>query len=111
MTDEVEIIIYETSSGSKPFADWLDDLEIDVEKRILSRFNRVRFGNFGDCKNLGDGVLELKFNFGSGYRVYFGKSGNELVILLCGGDKKSQKKDIQKAKEYWRDYEDRKKEN
>ncbi len=109
MIDGIEVIIYETASGKKPLSEWLDDLESDSEKRILKRFNRIRFGNFGDCKNLGEAIYELRFDFDGGYRIYFGKDGNKVVIMLCGGDKKSQKKDIKKAQEYWRHHEGRKK--
>ena len=61
-------------------------------------------GNYGDFKSLKDGVFELRLMFGSGYRVYFAEDGNDVVLLLIGGDKSSQKNDIQKAKEYWKEY-------
>ena len=68
---------------------------------------RVRLGNLGDCRSVGNGVFELRIDFGSGFRVYFGQEGNDVVVLLCGGDKGSQEKDIHKAKEYWSDYRSR----
>ena len=70
---------------------------------ILTRLDRVQNGNFGDCQSVGEGVSELRIDFGPGYRVYFGQDGDR-VILLHGGRKNRQSKDIVKAKEYWRDY-------
>ena len=64
--------------------------------------NRVRAGNFGDCRALGDGVWELRLQFGPGYRIYFGRSEVGSIVLLCGGDKRSQRRDIERAKTYWR---------
>lgn len=71
---------------------------------IAVRLARVRLGNFGDSKSVGAGVRELRIGVGAGYRVYFGRDGEAVVILLCGGDKGSQKRDIETAKEYWADY-------
>lgn len=70
---------------------------------ILARIKRVEGGNLGDCEPVGEGVSELKIDVGPGYRVYFGQDGDE-VVLLYGGTKKTQDKDIKTAKEYWRDY-------
>ncbi len=64
----------------------------------------VRLGNFGDSKRVGDGIFELRIHTGAGYRIYYGREGDRVVILLCGGDKGTQKRDIQRAEEYWRDY-------
>jgi putative addiction module killer protein len=75
-----------------------------ARKRILVRVSRLQRGNYGDYKSVGEGVSELRMFFGSGYRVYFGERGNNLIVLLCGGDKSSQDKDIEKAKEYWQEY-------
>jgi putative addiction module killer protein len=68
---------------------------------------RVRLGNFGDARTVGDGVHELRIHTGPGYRVYFGREGDAVVILLCGGDKGPQNRDIERAKDYWRDYRSR----
>ena len=66
--------------------------------------SRLEQGNFGDCASVGDGVSELRMFFGPGYRVYFGEHGDVVVILLCGGDKSSQNRDIEQAKTYWKEY-------
>ncbi len=105
----VEIIIYQTENGKEPFYDWLDTLEENIEERIQSRINRVKLGNLGDYKSLGNGILELRLDFGSGYRIYFGFDGSRIIVLLCGGDKKTQTKDIKKAQQYWRNYNDKNK--
>lgn len=72
--------------------------------KLEIRFRRVSMGIFGDAKSVGEGVLELREDLGPGYRVYFGRHGDLLVILLCGGDKRSQDADIRRAKEFWRDW-------
>ena len=71
---------------------------------IMNRLDRVEEGNFGDCKAVGKGVLELRIDFGPGYRVYFGRLGNVMVILLGGGTKSSQSADIKQAQKYWREF-------
>ena len=87
----MEIQEYVTSSGKSPYNEWLNKLrDIKTQAKILQRIDRLRLGNFGDCKALGDGVYELRINFGPGYRVYYGKKQNILVILLCGGSKKAK---------------------
>ena len=98
------IIDYETASGKCPIREWLDELDGAVTARIESRLKRVAFGNSGDVKSVGRGVSELRLTFGSGYRVYFGQHGDEIIVLLCGGDKGSQTDDIETAKSYWADF-------
>lgn len=71
------------------------------------RLDRLKLGNFGDCKTLQEGVSELRIHYGPGIRIYYGKIGNRIVLLLCGGDKDSQDNDINKAKEYLKDYQSR----
>jgi putative addiction module killer protein len=81
------------------FKSWRAALKDAVtRRRIGARIDRLSFGNFGDVKSLGDGVSELRLDFGPGYRLYFAKRGEALVILLCGGDKASQSRDIARAK-------------
>lgn len=100
-----EVIFYRTATGDEPFSDWLDRLRDPVtRRRILKRLFRVEQGNYGDYKSVGDGVFELRFFFGAGYRVYFGEDGNTIVVLLLGGDKRSQKRDVKQAKLFWEHY-------
>jgi len=102
---EQELRIYRLPNGRVPFLDWLRNLRDQrAQQKIQIRLNRVRLGNFGDARAVGDGVQELKIDYGPGYRVYFGQIGNDLVILLCGGDKSTQDEDIQEAKQYWASY-------
>ena len=99
----MKVIVFETDGGKAPFMQWFNKVSIPMQDRIITRLDRVKVGNFGDSKYLKGGVYELRLHFGSGYRIYFGKEKDKIVILLCGGDKKSQEKDIKKAKEYWQD--------
>ena len=88
---EKEIIFYRDAAGNEPFVDWLNSLRDGVtRRRILKRLFRVESGNYGDYKSVKEGVLELRFAFGPGYRVYFGEDGDRLVVLLFGGDNSSQ---------------------
>jgi putative addiction module killer protein len=97
-----EIRNYITPDGRAPFKEWLNSLQDKkTQTVVLNRLNRVQLGNFGDCKHLGEGVYELRIHYGSGYRVYFGDLEGIIVLLLCGGTKRSQSKDIKRAKEYW----------
>ncbi len=108
MAQSKDIQRYITSEGRVPFTEWLESLRDQKTKgRIQARLERVGLGNFGDCKSVGEGVFELRLDFGSGYRVYFGQVGSIVVLLLLGGDKTTQEQDIRKAKEYWTDYEER----
>ena len=103
------IIAYKSEGRREPFTDWLYSLKDKVtQKRILVRLKRIAQGNYGDHKRF-SGIMELRFDFGKGYRVYCGEDGHTLVILLIGGDKGTQEKDIQKALEYWEDYNEQKK--
>ncbi len=96
--------IYTTMDGDQPFIEWLESVDNKTRYRIKECLDRVALGNFGDVKSLDDGVSELRLWFGSGYRIYFGQENNAVVLLLCGGDKKSQKKDIKRAIHYWKCY-------
>jgi putative addiction module killer protein len=97
--------IYRTRDGQEPFTIWLRCLKDErARQRIQARLGRVRLGNLGYPEPVGQGVLELKLDFGPGYRIYFGQEGNQIVVLLCGGDKSSQSEDIKKARAFWEDY-------
>ncbi len=87
-----------------PFDEWFDSLRDVKTKTIINkRLNRLSLGSLGDYRSVGEGVCELRIDFGPGYRVYFGQIGTAIVILLCGGDKSTQDQDIRKAQEYWTD--------
>jgi putative addiction module killer protein len=99
------ILKYVTESGRCPFDEWLEGLrDKRTQATISNRLIRVAQGNFGLCRKLDGGVQELKVDFGPGFRVYFAEDGDTIVVLLCGGDKSTQSKDIEKAKQYWADY-------
>lgn len=101
----IELLEYVTESGQNPFRNWLEDLrDRQARAKIRVRLNRIRLGNFGDCKRVGRGVSELRIPHGPGCRVYFGRRGNSVVILLFGGDKKTQSRDIALAEKYWDEY-------
>lgn len=103
-----EIQVYRSANGRQPFTEWLESIrDKGTQDRVQARVNRLKFGNFGDFESVGDGVFELRLNFGAGYRVYFGQIGSPVVLLLCGGDKSSQTRDIQRAKNYWLQYKER----
>ncbi|GAB4191276.1 MAG: hypothetical protein Fur006_34200 [Coleofasciculaceae cyanobacterium] len=100
-----EIRNYLTTDGKSPFSKWRDSLRDNRAKaKIKTRLDRVEVGNLGDYRSVGEGVFELRIDYGSGYRIYFGQIGTTIVLLLCGGDKSTQEQDIRKAIEYWEDY-------
>lgn len=100
-----EIIIYADANGTEPFTNWLYGLkDRQARKRIETRLLRLEQGNYGDCEPVGEGVSELRLFFGPGYRVYFGEDKENIVVLLCGGDKSSQSRDIATAKDYWKEH-------
>ena len=100
-----ELQIYRTSSGREPVTEWLKSLrDLKTRTRIQARFDRIESGNLGDHKSVGDGIFELRFQFGTGYRIYFGEVDNTIILLLYGGDKSSQDRDIERAKAYWQEY-------
>ncbi|MGH7197988.1 MAG: type II toxin-antitoxin system RelE/ParE family toxin [Candidatus Omnitrophota bacterium] len=104
-----ELVFYETAHGKFPFEIWLEGLKDRKARAIIrTRLDRLERGNAGKGSPVGLGVFELKIHYGPGYRAYFGQDGVTLVVLLCGGDKSTQKQDILKAKEYWADYQVRK---
>lgn len=100
-----EIDYYKTEDGTAPFREWLEALrDINGRAKIRIRLDRARLGNLGDHKHLGGGVWELRIDCGPGYRVYFSKEENRLILLLIGGDKDTQKRDIAQATDYLQDH-------
>jgi putative addiction module killer protein len=103
---EREFLFYETANGQAPAREWLDQIEASDKVLygiISNRLDRVSAGNVGDCEPVGEGVSELRIDIGPGYRIYFGIDG-DFIILLLGGMKKTQTRDIKRAKEFWGDY-------
>lgn len=99
------ITYYLTDAGKKPFKEWLDGLnDIKARQKIRIRLDRVRLGNLGNNRTLGDGVFELKIDYGPGYRVYYALDGKAVVLLLIGGNKSTQGEDIEQAKTYWMEH-------
>jgi putative addiction module killer protein len=94
--------------GSSPFADWFQSLDAVAGARVTTAIGRLELGNFSNVKGVGAGVFEYRIDFGPGHRVYFGRDGEALVILLGGGTKKRQDRDIATAQERWADYKKRK---
>jgi putative addiction module killer protein len=100
-----QIRLYKTANGLVPFEQWLENLkDVNGRAKVRVRIKRVVLGNLGDYRSVGSGIIELRINYGPSYRVYAGLFGREIIVLLCGGDKGSQDKDISKAREYWEDY-------
>lgn len=95
---------FKTAEGINHYRSWLDSLRDTRGKaQVEARIKRLGMGNPGDCDPVGEGVHELRIDLGPGYRVYFGEQGEKLVLLLCGGDKNTQKKDIKLAKQLWKE--------
>ncbi len=104
----VEIRNYETAAGVQPVAAWLGSLRDSIARlRIAARIERLGNGLPGDWKSAGGGVRELRIDQGPGYRVYYAQHGDALILLLCGGDKRTQATDIERAHDYWKDYQAR----
>ncbi|MBY0353236.1 type II toxin-antitoxin system RelE/ParE family toxin [Candidatus Babeliales bacterium] len=106
----ITVVFYKTKTGKQPYAEWESQLDKQTQTIVLNRLARVRLANFGDCKPIrgARGVYELRVDYGPGYRIYYAKKRETIVILLVGGDKKSQGRDIEKAKQYWLDYKESK---
>lgn len=96
--------IFEKTNKKSPFIDWMKGLDLKTQARIRHRILRMEAGNFRDYKVLKDGLCELRIFFGPGYRVYFGVIGDRIVLLISGGDKSSQDKDIQQSLQIWQTY-------
>lgn len=104
----MELRRYLTASGRDVFGEWLATLRDPRTKaKIVARMDRLSAGNFGDCKTLRGGLFELRINWGPGYRVYYALVGRACLLLLCGGDKRKQSSDINRALEYLKDYRER----
>ena len=99
---------YVYSDGQSPFEKWFAGLDATARAKVTTAIVRLEQGNLSNVKGVGEGVLEYRINFGPGYRVYFGRDGDVLVILLTGGTKKRQQRDIAAAIEMWADYRRRK---
>lgn len=104
----IEVREYLDAEGNSPFGKWFDRLNVAAAVKMAAAVHRMEQGNFSNVKGVGAGVYEYRIDFGPGYRIYFGKDGDRLVILLAGGSKKRQDADIADAKVYWRDYKGRK---
>lgn len=104
----VEILEYLDWRGQSPFAEWFEGLPALAAAKVTVAIFRLRLGNFSNVKGVGSGVYEYRINFGPGFRIYLGKDGERLVILLAGGTKKRQQKDIEDAISRWQDYKKRK---
>ena len=96
------------AAGRSPFSRWLRALNVHAAAKVATALERVADGNLSNVKAVGGGVLEQKIDFGPGYRVYFGRDGERLIILLAGGTKKRQQEDIRQAQANWEDYRKRK---
>ena len=105
----MEIREYLDRQGRSPFAAWFEDLNAPAAAKVAVAVARMELGNFSNSRSVGEGVFEFRIDFGPGYRIYFGRDGETIVILLAGGTKKRQHRDIETAKQRWQDYKDRKK--
>ena len=104
----LELKEYIDSQGRSPFRNWFDGLDAVAAAKITVALGRIEQGNLSSVKGVGGGVLEYRLDFGPGYRVYFGRDGSTLVILLAGGSKRRQQQDIDHARKRWLDYKSRK---
>ncbi|MBL4758722.1 MAG: type II toxin-antitoxin system RelE/ParE family toxin [Rhizobiales bacterium] len=98
-------------NGSSPFANWFDDLDSQAAAKVAVAVTRMEQGNLSNVKGLGGGLFEYRLAFGPGYRIYLGKDGNTIVVLLGGGTKRRQQSDIDTARLHWAEYKHRKKEH
>lgn len=101
----IELLRYQREDGREPFTEWLNaQRDKFAQARIRVRLRQIEAGNFGDVEAVGEGVSELRIHIGAGYRVYFGRNGKAVVILLSGGDKGSQVADVKRAKALWSEW-------
>lgn len=99
----IAISYLELENGKSPYVEWEGKLDVSIRSLVRARLNRLRVGNFGDFHPIKGitGLYELRLHYGPGYRIYFGRTKDTVVIILCGGDKRSQERDIKRAKELW----------
>jgi putative addiction module killer protein len=97
-----QVLVFHDGSHKSPYLSWLSSLDLKTQERIFDRVTRLERGQFGDYKKIDNNLYELRFFFGPGYRVYFGERGGKLILLLTGGDKSSQNRDITKARQDWK---------
>ena len=105
----MDLLEYQTEDGASPFGRWFSTLDATAAAKVTTALTRLGLGNTSNVKVVGAGVFELKIDFGAGYRVYFGRDGAVIAILLGGGTKKRQQRDIEVAQDHWQDYKRRKK--
>jgi putative addiction module killer protein len=104
----VDVREYIDTTGRSPFTKWLDGLNVQATAKVATALEKIAAGNLSNVRTAGSGVLEFRIDFGPGCRIYFGRDGDRLVILLAGGTKKRQQEDIRQAKANWEDYRNRK---
>lgn len=107
----MEIRAYRTSAGRRPFSEWYDALHVPAKGRVTRALRQMANGNLSNTKSVGSGVLEFRIDFGPGYRIYLGRDGQEIVVLLAGGDKRRQQRDIDAAITSWAEYKTTKRED
>jgi putative addiction module killer protein len=105
----VDVKEYLAPDGRSPFRKWFDGLNAEAAAKVTTGITRMGMGNLSNVDSVGQGVHEYKISFGPGYRIYFGRDGDELIILLAGGTKKKQSRDIAEAQKLWADYKQREK--
>ena len=106
----MRVIEYLNRDQTSPYRDWFNGLDAQAAAKVTTAMTRMDGGNLSNVKSIGGGVFENVLNFGAGYRIYLGKDGNTIIILLGGGTKRRQQKDIDAAKARWQEYKQRKKE-
>jgi putative addiction module killer protein len=105
---ELELLVYADGLGRTPFEDWFRELDVQAQAKVTVALDRLKRGNISNVSGVGESVFELKLDWGPGYRLYFGRDGDRIVILLLGGTKKRQDRDIARARRFWLDYKSRK---